>query len=291
MKNHFNIALVIFILIAFIGSVLAGDNKSALTRKINVSNEKLIEVNIEFGVGILIISPGNPDELFFGKLKFDTNEPTVDYSVYKDIGRLTVSSDGSKNKGEDNRTQIRTLSDVKRNVWDLKFSPQIPLRFDIELGAAENKLELGSLKISKLSIECGASSTYINFSEPNPVVMETFEIEAGVSKLHCKNLLNSNFKVFRFEGGVGDYEFDVVGEAGRNAEMFFEVGAASTKINIDKRAGFKLRIDNSFLSSVSVENAKKIDDVYISNNYQDAAYILDIKVDTGVGSFKVYTSD
>ncbi|MGD9486590.1 MAG: toast rack family protein [Calditrichaceae bacterium] len=291
MKNPFNISLVIFFLIAFTISVSAGDNKSTLTRKINISNEEMIEVNIEFGVGILKISPGNPEELFFGKLKFDTNEPSVDYSVYKNIGRLSVSSDGGKKKEEDNRTQIKTLSDIKRNVWDLKFSPQIPIRFDIELGAAENKLELGSLKISKLSIECGASSTYINFSEPNPVVMETFEIEAGVSKLHCNNLLNSNFKIFRFEGGVGDYEFDVVGEAGRDAEMYFEVGAASTKINIDKRAGFKIRIDDSFLSSVSVENAKKIDEVYISNNYQDAEYILDIKVDTGVGSFKVYTSD
>ncbi|MGD9899184.1 MAG: toast rack family protein [Calditrichaceae bacterium] len=291
MKNNFNIALVIFIFIVLSESVLPVDSKSTLTRKINISDEKMIEVNIEFGVGILKISPGNPDELFFGKLKFDTIEPSIDYSVYRDIGRLSVSSDGDKKKGEDSRTQIKTLSDVKRNVWDLRFSPKVPISFNIELGAAENNLEFGSLKISKLSIECGASSTYINFSKPNPVVMETFQIEAGVSKLHCKNLLNSNFKVFRFEGGVGDYEFDVVGEAGRNAELFFEVGAASTKLNIDKRAGFKLQIDDSFLSSVTVENAIKKDDVYISKNYHNAEYILDIKVDTGVGSLKVYTSD
>lgn len=279
--------ILIFVFLSGVSTCIRAEDKTnRLRRKIILKDEKKIEVKISFGAGVLHISPGKDNELFKGELNFMEEEPEIEYSVYNGKGRLKILS-ADFNENGNNRVNISSLDEIKKNVWHLKFSPEIPISFHIEMGAAENYFEFGSMQISRLNINSGASDTDINFSKPNPIIMESLIIEAGVSKIKGRNFLNANFKEFKFDGGVGDYEFEFKGKLNQSADINIEMGAAATKLIIDPEVAFKLHMDSSFLCSVKVEGAQKDDDIYISNNYYEKTNRLNITADTGVGSFKI----
>lgn len=279
--------ILIFVFLSGVSTCIRAEDKTnRLRRKIILKDEKKIEVKISFGVGVLHISPGKDNELFNGELNFMEEEPEIEYSVYNGKGRLKILS-ADFNENGNNRVNISSLDEIKKNVWHLKFSPEIPISFHIEMGAAENYFEFGSMQISYLNINSGASDTDINFSKPNPIIMESLIIDAGVSKITGRNFLNANFKEFKFDGGVGDYEFEFKGKLNQSADINIEMGAAATKLIIDPEVAFKLHVDSSFLCSVNVEGAQKDDDIYISNNYYEKTNRLNITADTGVGSFKI----
>jgi hypothetical protein len=279
--------ILIFVFLSGVSTCIRAEDKTnRLCRKIILKDEKKIEVKISFGVGVLHISPGKDNELFNGELYFMEEEPEIEYSVYNGKGRLKILS-ADFNENGNNRVNISSLDEIKKNVWHLKFSPEIPISFHIEMGAAENHFEFGSMQISRLNINSGASDTDINFSKPNPIIMESLIIDAGVSKIIGRNFLNANFKEFKFDGGVGDYEFEFKGKLNQSADINIEMGAAATKLIIDSEVAFKLHIDSSFLCSVKVEGAQKDDGIYTSNNYYQKSNRLNINADTGIGSFKI----
>ena len=177
---------------------------------------------------------------------------------------------------------------MKKNRWYLYFSPEIPIKFVIENGAASNRFEFGSLKISDLTISTGASETIINFAEPNPIVMNHFTIESGVSEIKGKNLLNANFRKFRFEGGVGNYDFYFTGKLQRSPRIDIEIGVASANLYLNSHTPFKARINSSLLSSIHIDNAvEEEEDFWVSDNYRRDVNYLNISVDVGLGGFEL----
>ena len=290
MKKNIYLLAAIFLLLQ---TLWAKDNLNVLKKTIPLNNEKRLEVKISFGAGTLYLHPGNPDELFKGELKFTEQEPTLDYSINDRTGILEISTPGFMSKDKEDKTyNFNNLDDMKKNKWHLYFSPEIPIKFVIENGAASNKFEFGSLKISDLSISTGASETIINFSEPNPIVMKHFIIESGVSEIKGKNLLNANFNKFRFEGGVGDYDFYFTGKLQRKPRIDIEIGVASANLYLDSDTPFKARINSSLLSSVDIDNAvEEEDDFWISDNYRRNENFLNISADVGIGSFEIQVRD
>lgn len=285
--------IALFAIALWLQPLPGSDNPNTLRKKILLSGEKKIEVSIAFGAGKLCIRPARKGTLFKGDFKFKKWEPYVTYSVYNDVGRLKIDMpDLKKNKDEEeSHFNISDLDDLKQNTWELEFSPDIPIRFKIEMGASENNFDFASMKIAELKISTGASDMKLDFSKPNPIRMEKFTIEAGVSQIVGKNLLNANFKRFSFSGGVGDYEFYMTGDLQYNARIDVESGVSSTVLYIDPRIAFRADVDKSFLSSVRVDAAEKEDNTYFSDNYDDVKKHLDIFAETGVGSFKILAGD
>jgi len=269
--------------------VKARDNTTVLKRKIQLTNQKELEVKISFGAGTLYIRPGKKDELFRANLTFTKNEPTIDYSLAEGVAYIEINGPEDIKKNEDDRSfNISNLDDIKRNRWELYFSPKIPIKFKIETGASKNVLDFGGLQISKMEVSTGASETNINFSKPNPIEMRRFTLEAGVSKVVINQMLNANFHNFKFEGGVGSYKFYLSGPLKKTANMNFEAGVSSTKLIIDPGVAFRAEIDRSFMSSVRVEEAvEEDDDIYVSDNFSLNKPYLDIYAETGIGSFRI----
>lgn len=284
---------LILIVFALMQTIWAKDNVNILKKTIPLDREKTLEVKIAFAAGALYIHPGKSKDLFKCELKFTEDEPTIDYTINEGTGILEISTPGFSSKDEEGHSyNFKGLDDIKQNTWHLYFSPDIPIKFVIENGAAENRFEFGSLRIKDLNISTGASETYMNFSEPNPIVMRRFYIESGVSEIKGKNLLNANFDKFRFEGGVGDYDFFFTGKLKSSPRIDIEIGIASARIFLDERTPFKARINSSFLSSIDIENADEEDDDYwISHNYNRSKDFLNISADVGIGGFKILVLD
>ncbi len=286
MKKNTFFLTAIFLLLQ---TLWAKDNLDILKKTIPLDGEKKLEVKISFGAGTLYLHPGKPGDLFKGELKFADKEPFLDYSINGETGILEISTSGFNSKDKEDKTyNFKNFDDMKKNSWHLYFSPEIPIKFVIENGAASNRFEFGSLKISDLKISTGASETIINFAEPNPIVMNHFTIESGVSEIKGKNLLNANFNKFRFEGGVGDYDFYFTGKLQRSPRIDIEIGVASASLYLNPDTPFKARISSSLLSSVAIDNAvEEEDDYWVSDNYSRKKDFLNISADVGIGGFEI----
>ncbi len=280
---------VLLIMLGTLQLVWAKDNVYQIKKTIPLQNETSLEVHITFAAGKLFIEPGEPTELFSSELTFSDQEPNIDYSINSNTGILELSTADTRNKDEEEKNyKINNWDDLKKNVWHLRFSREIPIRFHIEIGAAENTFDFGGLQIKELVIETGATETQFNFSKPNPIVMSKLEINAGVSKIKGRHLLNANFKKFLFEGGVGDYDFYFTGKLKRTSRVDVESGVATTRLVLSPETAFKLNMSSSIFSSVDIENADEEDeDYWISDNFKKGNPYLNISADAGVGSFKI----
>ena len=57
-----------------------------------------------------------------------------------------------------------------------------PLDLDLQLGAAEARLNVGGLAVSRMRVETGAADARLNFSEPNKTEMRRLDIQLGGRK-------------------------------------------------------------------------------------------------------------
>lgn len=279
--------MVLVVFLAFSG-VLARDNSKTMKQSVPLENQTSLKVRITFGAGSLIISRAPENVLFKGELKYYRHEPRVDYSDFNNTAVIEITTpDFNKKDSEDKNITISGLDELKQNVWHLYFTDRIPMELTIETGASDNELHLGGLQLTKLKLSCGASETYVNFSKENPVELESFKIEAGVSKLTIDNMLNAHFNRFRFNGGMGDYNFYLDGKLHDTARLDMHTGIASTKLVIAPDIPFQAQVDHAFLSSVDIEDAEEEDDVYTSLNFDRGEPYLKIFAETGIGSFKI----
>ena len=292
MKTKLTIAITILIL-STMQLLIAKDRVDLLKKSIPLEKEVALEVKISFAAGTLYLHEGKANVLFRGELSYTDLEPEIEYSTNEQTGILEITTPGYGDKDEEEKNyNFKDLDDLKRNSWHLYFSPKIPIRFTIENGAAKNIFDFGKLKIKDLNLTTGASETLMNFSEPNPIVMDRLNIESGVSEIKTRNLLNANFKKFRFEGGVGDYDFYLNGKLKHSPRMDIEIGVATARLIINKDTPFKVRVNSSFLSSIRIEGAEEVDDDYwVSDNYNKNAPYLNISADVGMGGFKVKIKD
>jgi hypothetical protein len=121
---------------------------------IKSNGAKEVEVNLKIGAGKLKLSSGS-SELFTGGFIFTDEEwkPEVDYKVKGNKGFLVVKQPDSENYD---------LNNDDKYAWNLKFTENIPLSFDIELGAGMSEIILNDLQIVNFDMNMGVGKTEID---------------------------------------------------------------------------------------------------------------------------------
>ncbi len=296
MKLKISITLII-VFIGLSANLGASDkvSKNKIKRVILLKDEQSLNVKVVFGAGTINILPAGGDTLLEALMYyFDSDaEPEINYYIQGDKGYLEISSSPSNNSKdkEDTNININSFDELKKNVWNIRVSQKVVIKMQVEMGAAKSDFDFGKMKLSGLTIECGASDSRINFSEENPIEMKKLTLKAGVSKIRGKNFLNANFKKFVFNGGVGIYHFNMGGELRQKADIDMNLGGASATIELNEQTPFILKVDDSFLSSVRVENAEKKGGRYKSYNYKKDSPFLNINTDIGIGTFELLVGE
>lgn len=117
-------------------------------------------------------------------------------------------------------------------TFDLAFGRAKPYRLTLEIGASENRLDLGGLPISRLAIKHGAGKTEIDFSAPNPQAMSLMEIGAGAGSTELRNLANAHFAELLVEGGMAGYVLDFGGILQQDAHARISAALSSVEISV-----------------------------------------------------------
>jgi hypothetical protein len=243
---------------------------------------KTIVANISYGAGKLSIDPSGMTQPAKLDVMYtsDRRDYDLDYEVKQEVGYLTFK----------NRDQEIHEIDSKNNHLDVVLSTHYPTELKLEVGACDAAVDLGGIRLTQLSLEIGAASGDIDFSEPNPERMSDLKIEAGAASVGLTNLGNANFERLKFEGGAGKFDIDLRGKYTGESYVDLEIGLGKANIILPEEIPVRIKTNDNWFSSVDLHSRKleKIDDgLYQSVGFDDAKIRLDIKLEVGMGSVDV----
>jgi hypothetical protein len=257
------------------------------TRKIESSGEKEVRVKIDLGVAVIDLEKNHSGNILDAEMEYDPDQIKVkaDYHKFNDKGKLLLGSDN-----KDNDLDL----DLEDNYWKLEFGDQIPLCFDIEVGACKADFDFTGLTIDDLQMDVGASSVEMEFRKPNSHRISEINLDVGASKLIMNGLGNANFEELIFDGGAGDFTLDFTGDFDHSAEVNIDVGLGSLSILVPKDAGIQIKKESSFLASFSLDEdefEEVENDLYQNNNFGKTKKELIFNIEVGLGSVKVEYAD
>lgn len=245
-----------------------------------------IEVSFDFMAADLRIDPGDIAAAAEMEIMYDVKrvDYVVDYDVRNGTGYLVAESE----RLDDDDIH----DDGAENEWSVVLSRNYPVSIDMEMGACDATLNLGGLQLQDLSLEVGAVSADIDFDEPNPVRCDRIDIKAGAASLDMTGIGNANFDLFRFEGGAGSFDLDFRGEYHGVSTIEIEVGMGSADIILPEGVACCVETDgDGLLSSIDFHGGGLIevfDDIYETENYDDAETRILLQIDVGLGAIDVY---
>jgi hypothetical protein len=195
------------------------------------------ELNLKFGAGELIISPGLGESLVLGKATYNVEEfePKVivrgsEVEISQEIEELNI---------------IPILDEDIENNWDLALGSS-PMALQISAGGYQGEFELGGLALSDLYIAEGAADSRLSFSEANLVEMDTLRYETGASKAVLTGLANANFEDMEFRSGAGDYRLEFSGKLQRDGQVDIKSGLSNLVIVVPEGTAATVSVESGF---------------------------------------------
>jgi hypothetical protein len=245
-----------------------------------VGAEKSLRADIRFDIGALEVSGDKGSQLYSMDLEYDkaSYEPAVSYQPGAE-GQLSFTLESTHKLG------IR--SERQQNRLRLGLTGAIPVRLNINTGVGDARLALSGLKISELELESGVGGSRISSYEPNAVTCDRVRIKNGVGSMDAVGLANLNLRDLEFEGGVGGANLDFTGEWKQDAEIRVQVGVGGVTLRMPRDIGVRVEAEKHFLSGLHLEGFTHRDAYYYSDNYDKAKYRVSVRVETGVGGFRI----
>lgn len=242
--------------------------------------EKSLHADVRLDIGALELSQDKAAQLYSMDLEYDkaSYQPAVTYRP---------GEEGSFSFVLESTHKIGIRSEHQQNRLRLGLSGTVPLKLDINTGVGDARLALSGLRVSELELEAGIGASRISSYEPNAITCERVRIKNGVGSMDAVGLANLNLREFDFEGGVGGANLDFTGEWKQDAEIRIQVGVGGVTMRMPREIGVRVEAQKHFLSGLHLEGFSHRDDYYFSANYDKAKYRVSVRVETGVGGFRI----
>ena len=226
------------------------------------------EVKIDFSLGVGTISALEGDELLHaevdhvGEMRF-----TVEGDARK---RVRLGQDKVRGVSSSMRQGLRAIADREDLKWEIGLTPRIPLKLSVDGGVGPTKMDLSTLKLEDLDMDCGVG---------------TLDVALAPGK----------YKV-EIDGGVGQTQVTV--PSGAALEMKIDGGVGAVIVTVPSTMAVRL-IAKSGLGSITVPagmTRTKGKQEFIENSgtwetpgYELASERTFIRFDGGVGQFTLRT--
>ena len=256
-------------------------------REFSRTKEKELRIVLEVSFGSISIERGEQDKI--ASIDYSEEEATkhklyISYDISNEIGTLYIKMKESTHLWGDDDDR-----DGQNRHLDIRLGSEIPIAFELELGAGKGDIDLTDLQVKDVKISTGASNVMLKCKKPNLIFSSDIVIESGVSKFTATDLCNLNFHNLKFSGGVGTYKLDFDGKLRQSADVQIEVGLGSINVYVPKTIPAKLVYDDNWLSSFKVDDdfEKTRSGVYETDDFRNASKRLTIRMESGLGSIRV----
>lgn len=250
------------------------------TQTIPKDDADTVVVKIDFGVGEFELGRARAGTLLEGTFRCDPEEmeARVDYHRRGGRGVLDLSTEYHSSG----------FPDHVKNEWLVGLAGDVPLDLELDLGAAEARIDLSGLSVAQLDLEVGAADCEVWWDHPNLAPWSEIQVDCGASSFSMHGLGYAAFEHLRFEGGLGSFELDFTGDWKKSAEADIEMGLGSMTISVPRNLGVRIEAEAA-MASVEVDRrfVRKGDDVYESENYEGATVRLLCRVKLGMGTLVV----
>lgn len=276
------------LLLAVTALPAAGQSWRTIAKARQLRGQDFLEVNIEYAVGKLEVGKGPSALLYRFESRYDEDIFRLQSNYLESEGRGTLRIDIA---GE-NDIDIKRMRDYDDKAGNLKLdlSPTIPVALNVEMGAAEARLDLGGLRLRGVTLQTGASDTEIHFSQVNPEVAETCIFKAGAASVEIRQLGNSNCQRISVSGGVGAIDLDFSGDWKHDAAADINVGLGGIELRVPAELGVRIE-KNTFLMAFDAPGFEKQNGgVYLSDNWDTADRKLTINIRGALGGITVARS-
>ena len=239
-------------------------------------------IRVQYGAGKLDIRGTSDPLLYAMRLRYDESRATPLHR-YDAEQRSTVLGLESRGRG------LHTSSGGERNeAGELRLAlpTRVPLELDLELGGTESSLELGGLALRSLRIECGATDATLHFSTPNRTRMRELEIAVGAADFTAVNLANANADQIRVRGGVGVVDLDFGGTWSHDLSVTTRLAVGKLTVRIPSDVGVRLEVQR-VAAGFEHEGFEKREDVWYSENYDEATHKLRLRAETFFGKIEI----
>lgn len=131
---------------------------------------------------------------------------------------------------------------ISRRIWAFTLSDAIPLTLNVQTGASDNRLDLSALRVTRLKLEAGASSTTVilpahaGYTEvrgsSGAASLEVLVPEGVAARIHISNALASvAIDKNRFPRGETGYQSPDYATAANKVDIHFDIGVGSLSIH------------------------------------------------------------
>jgi hypothetical protein len=275
--------LALVVLVVLIGSALAEPVETE-HKTVPLDDADAVLALVDFGAGSIDVHPGPSGSLLDATMTYDPEfvDVFLDYRHRGDRGILELASDFDEKR----------LTRKIKNEWDVGLSSEVPMELELDIGAAEARIDLSGLSITRLELDVGAADCEVWWDKANGSTMTELAIDCGASSLLIEGLGYAGLEYLDFEGGLGSFELDFSGDWLASAEGHLEVGLGQLEITVPRSIGVRIEATESF-GSVDVDRwFDEVDrDVYESENYADAKIKLLLEIELGMGSLDVRSTN
>jgi hypothetical protein len=209
-----------------------------------------VRVEIDMGAGELEVA-GGAAELLEADFTYNVAElkPEVDYSG----GTLTVRT-------PDVETGIGSLLDITdyRYEWDLRLNDDVPMELQVNVGAGQTNLRLGSLSLTRLDVAGGAGEVLVDLSGSDSLT----RLDIG--------------------GGAGALTLDLTGAWQNDLEATIGGGVGKRILILPRDTGVRVKVDVG-VGGVVAAGFTKEGEYYTNDAYGQSEVTLNLEVAGGVG--------
>jgi len=245
--------------------------------------ESRLATTIQYTGGTLELMPAPAGILYALRLTYDADRVAPVARFDAGTPRLTLGTEALRQSGG-----VRVSHRGTPPAATIGLGTRADLDLDIELGAAEANLELGGIRISRLSLQTGASKTVVRFSEANPIRCSEAELSAGAAELLVVGLGYSRCGEVDFTGGVGKVTLDFGGRWSGPIHLDANMAMGELVLRVPRQAGVKLELDK-FLASFAPAGLVRSADgrTWMSGGFAGAGQQLVVEVETAFGGVTV----
>jgi hypothetical protein len=256
-----------------------------VTFDVPLGSETRMEGSFSIALGTVTIGDAAPGHLFQAvvNLQDDRLQPQLSVTRRDDVARVELELDNASGSGG---VSIGSLRGRSQNTWELAFRKDLPLDLSFDLGLADASLDFGGFQVERLVVNAGMATAHLSFDEPNPIVMQHLQIDAGAARFTGSSLGNARFERMVFRGGAGSFTLDFGGAvlpAGARADI--DVGVSRLRIRLPEDKPVVLHAPDSWLTRVSVPRGytRAGRDRWHSASVGDPAQAFHVNISAGVG--------
>lgn len=200
----------------------------------------------------------------------------------------TEKSGSKVNLMQTAKTKVSNSQDLT-NLWKLRVSDNEPFRFEIRNLQAEGHWNLSGLPITDLYAELGTAKNAFTFDQPNPTVMQKFELHCGTGDVVVEGILNAACQNIVIEAGKGSLTLRFGGkEILQDLKVTIQAGVGAISMSVLPDTPVRIAVtdrDHVILG----DGVIKLDGVGNNNVYETASYrgtngkTIEISISDGSG--------